>query len=163
MTPSKTKTSSSKSKKETTFFDILKQDHDTIRDLFEQIEEDEESGNREELFAGIQSELQEHLELEEKIFYPEMEKSEELRDKALEAYEEHHVARMVLGELSGLDKKDDRWNAKLKVLQEVVLHHLQEEEKNVFKLARKSFESDQITQITNQIRQMKSGMAKKAA
>jgi hemerythrin-like domain-containing protein len=163
MTPAKSSKSPAKSKKESTFFDILKQDHDKIRDIFEQIEEDEGGENRQELFAGLQSELQEHLDLEEKTFYPQMEKSEDLRDKALEAYEEHHVAKMVLGEFTGLDIEDDRWDAKLKVLQEVVNHHLQEEEKNIFKLAKKSFEPDQIKQVTDQVLQMKSEKEKKAA
>ena len=92
-----------------------------------------------------------------------MNEIEATRDKALEAYEEHHVARMVLDECSGLDKEDERWNAKIKVMQEIVNHHLQEEEKNVFKLAKKELEPDQIKQITDQIQQQKSSMEKKAA
>ena len=49
--------------------------------------------------------------------------------------------------------------AKFKVLQEVVNHHLQEEEKNVFKMAKKVLEPDQIKQITDQIQQTKSQAA----
>lgn len=152
-----------KGKKESTFFDLLRQDHDKVRDLFEQIEEDEEGENREELFSGLRSELQEHLQLEEKFFYPVLEQSDDTRDKALEAYEEHNVAKTVLGEFSNLDREDERWDAKIKVLREIVNHHLQEEEKNVFKLAKKALEQDQIKQITDQIRQQKSQMEKKAA
>ncbi len=157
------KSKPSKAKKESTFFDLLKQDHDKVRDLFEQIEEDEDGENREELFAGLQSEIQEHLQLEEKFFYPVLEQSEAAREKALESYEEHNVAKTVLGDLVGLDKEDERWDAKLKVLQEIVSHHLQEEEKNIFKLAKKVLEPDQIKQITGQIRQQKSETEKKAA
>lgn len=149
--------------KETSFFDILKQDHDNVKNMFEQIEEDEEGENREEMFAGLRSELQEHMQLEENFFYPVMEQSEDLRDMALEAYEEHHVAKTILSEFSGLDFDDDRWHAKMKVLQEVVNHHIQEEEKNIFKSARKALETDQISEITNQIREHKRGMEKKAA
>ncbi len=157
------KSNPAKTKKETTFFDILKQDHDKVRDLFEQIEEDEEGEKREELFAVLRSEITGHLALEEKFFYPVLEQSEAVRDKALESYEEHNVAKTVLGEFSGLDREDERWDAKLKVLQEIVSHHLQEEEKNIFKMAKKALEPDQIKQITDQIQQQKSVTEKKAA
>ncbi len=162
MSPQTKSSSRPKGKKEITFFDILKQDHDKVRNLFEQIV-DEEAENREELFASLQSELQEHLDLEEKFFYPVLEQNESTHDKALEAYEEHHVAKMLLSEFSGLSREDDRWNAKIKVLKEVVNHHLQEEEKNVFKLAKKELEPDRIKQLTEQIQQQKSQMEKKAA
>lgn len=164
MTPqSKSSSKSSKGKKESSFFDILKQDHDKARDMFEQIEEDEKGENREELFSSLQSELTLHMELEENFFYPVMEQSDDLREKAMEAYEEHNVAKTVLGEFSGLDMDDERWDAKLKVLQEIVSHHMQEEEKNIFKLAKKALEPDQIKQITDQIMQQKSAEEKKAA
>lgn len=162
MSPGKTSGAKSpKGKKEITVFDLLKQDHDKVRDLFQQIEEDEQ--NKQKLFAGLQSELKEHLQLEEQFFYPILEKSEDLREKAFEAYEEHNVAKTVLGEFSNLDPKDDHWDAKMKVLKEIVNHHLQEEEKNTFKTARKALEKDQIRQITDQIRQKKSEAEKKAA
>lgn len=164
MTPqSKSSGKSAKGKKENTFFDILKQDHDEARSMFEQIEEDEEAENRKELFAGLKSELELHMELEEKYFYPIMEQSEDLREKALQAYEEHNVAKTVLGDFSGLDIDDERWEAKIKVLQEIVNHHMQEEEKDTFKLAKKSLEPDQIKEITDQIMQQKSAVEKKAA
>ncbi len=164
MSPGKTSGAKSpKGKKEITVFDLLKQDHDKVRDLFGQIEENEEGERREELFSGLKSSLQEHLQLEEELFYPVLEKSEDAREKALEAYEEHNVAKTVLGEFSNVDPKDDRWDAKMKVLKEIVYHHLQEEEKNTFKTARKALEKDQIQQITEQIRQKKSEIEKKAA
>ena len=70
---------------------------------------------------------------------------------------------MVLDEFSGLDLEDDRWMAKFKVLREIVSHHLQEEEKNIFKMVKKVLEPDQIKQITDQIQQAKGQAEKKAA
>jgi hemerythrin-like domain-containing protein len=159
MTP---QSKSSKSKANITFMDILKQDHDAVRDTFERIEADE-GENRGELFEGLRTGLQQHLDLEEKFFYPVLEQNEASADKALESYEEHHVAGMVLGEFSGLDLEDDRWMAKFKVLREIVSHHLQEEEKNIFKMVKKVLEPDQIKQITDQIQQAKGQAEKKAA
>ena len=162
MSPAKT-SGKSRGKKEVTFFDLLKQDHDKVKDIFQQIEEDEDGENREELFAGLQSELQTHIDLEEKLVYPVMQQSEELREKILEAYEEHNVAKHVLNECSNLDLEDERWEAKCSVLREIVNHHLQEEEKNLFNMAKKALEKEKIQDITNQIQQQKSGVQKEAA
>lgn len=164
MTPKTSERGKSKqaAKKEITFFDLLKQDHDKVRDMFEQIEE-EDAEARPDLFSELQSELLTHLELEEKFFYPVLEETEDARQKALEAYEEHNVAKTVLGECSKLDADDERWEAKIKVLQEIVNHHLQEEEKVIFKMAKKIMEKEQIQKITGQIRQQKSEVEKKAA
>jgi hypothetical protein len=103
------------------------------------------------------------MELEERIFYPVLGQSEDTRDKTLEAIEEHNLARIVLKDLSSLDIEDERWEAKMKVLQEVVNHHIEEEEKNTFKAARKILEKEQIQQITDQMMQEKSAAEKKAA
>jgi hemerythrin-like domain-containing protein len=69
----------------------------------------------------------------------------------------------VLGEFGEVDVADDRWMAKFKVFQEIVSHHLQEEEKNIFKMVKKVLEPDQIKNITDQMQQMKSESQKKAA
>jgi iron-sulfur cluster repair protein YtfE (RIC family) len=157
------KSKSSKPKRESTFFDLLKEDHDKVKDMFEQIEEQEEADSKEELFATLHSELQEHMAMEEKFFYPLLEQDESAREKALEAYEEHDVAKTVAAAFKGLDVENERWDAKIKVLQEIVNHHLQEEEKIIFKMAKKMLKSEQIKQITDQMMQMKSQAEKKAA
>ncbi len=163
MTPQSKSSRSKSSQKSMTFMDILKQDHDQTKDVFERIEEDEEGENREELFTSLRSALEQHMELEEKFFYPILEQNEDTNDKALESLEEHHVAKMVLKEFDSMDLQDDRWMAKFKVLQEVVNHHIQEEEKNIFKMVKKTLEPDQIKEITAQIQQAKSETEKKAA
>ncbi len=138
--------------------DLLKQDHDKVKDLFEQIEGDARMESKEELFDQIEKELELHMEGEEKFFYPVLEKSEDARDKVLEAYEEHHVAKTVLSEFEDVDEEDDHWTAKLKVFKELVEHHIQEEEKEIFKMAKKALDRDQIDEITEQIQQQKSQM-----
>lgn len=163
MTPQSKSSKSKSSTKNIIFTDILKQDHDMARDLFEQIEEDEDGENRQELFSTLQTALQDHMDLEEKLFYPVLQENEESSDKALESLEEHHLAKMVLSEINSVDMDDDRWMAKFKVFQEVVNHHMQEEEKNIFKMVKKIMEPDQIKDITDQIQQMKSQAEKKAA
>jgi hypothetical protein len=55
----------------------------------------------------------------------------------MEAYEEHHVVKLVLAELPRVNPEDERFEAKMTVLSELVMHHVEEEEKEMFKLAQK--------------------------
>ncbi len=154
--------SQSRGKGEMDLFTLLKQDHKKVRDLFEQIEEDGESKMefQGDLFSQIEDELQLHMDGEEGFFYPALEKSEKSHEKALESYEEHHVTKMVLGEFGDLAQDDERWKAKIKVLKELVTHHIDEEEKEVFKIARKALDREEIQQIGQQILQQKEQLGK---
>jgi iron-sulfur cluster repair protein YtfE (RIC family) len=85
----------------------------------------------------IANELKIHIRIEEEIFYPAVReigtaKAEEMVD---EAYEEHHVVDLVLAELPNVDPEDERFAAKMTVLSELVEHHADEEEKEMFKSA----------------------------
>jgi hypothetical protein len=67
--------------------------------------------------------------VEEKFLYLPLKKQEpEVRDKTMEAYEEHNVTKMVIKELGKVSPSDERWKAKVTVLQEQVEHHIEEEE-----------------------------------
>ena len=71
----------------------------------------------------------------------------ELVGGALEAFEEHRVVKRLLSELESMPKTDERWGAKLKVLQENVEHHVEEEEGEMFKSARKVLSQEQIEEL----------------
>ncbi len=154
--------SPAKGKGEMDLFSLLKQDHKKVRDLFEQIEEDGEAEMefQGDLFSQIEDELQLHMDGEEGFFYPALEKSEKSHEKALESYEEHHVTKMLLGEFGDLAQDDERWKAKIKVLKEVVTHHIEEEEKEIFKIAKRALGREEIQQIGRQILQQKEQMGR---
>ncbi len=138
--------------------ELLKQDHHRVKELLGKIGENGAIGSKGDLLDRVQKELDVHIEGEEKFFYPVLEKSEDARDKILEAYEEHHVAKTVLGELDDMDEEDDRWKAKLKVFKEIVEHHIDEEEKEIFKLAKRALDKYQLEEISEQIQQQKTQM-----
>jgi hypothetical protein len=141
-------------------FDLLKEDHDRVKDLFEQIEDSEDDAeSREELFSQIREDLEIHMEGEETYLYPALEEHEDTKEMALEAYEEHHVAKTVLSEVIELDQEDERWKAKMKVLKELVEHHIQEEEGELFKLTKKVLAKEEIQEISDSIEQLKSRAA----
>ena len=127
-------------------FELMKKDHEKVSGIFEKLEPTTERGvkTREELFTQLKTELEIHAQIEEQIFYPAIKEAEETHDITLEAFEEHAVVKQLLSELEELSKDDETWGAKLKVLQENVEHHVEEEEGEMFKNARKVLSREQI-------------------
>lgn len=118
--------------------DLLEKQHKDVMALFKEALEAEDPESRRQLCDEISQDLSVHSKIEEEIFYPAVrdlgDKGEEM---VLEALEEHHVVDLVLGELPEVDPEDERFHAKMTVLQELVGHHAKEEEKEMFKLAQK--------------------------
>ena len=119
--------------------DLLKKQHKEVKALFKKVESTENARQRRQLLNEISQSLEGHTLIEEEIFYPavrglETEKAEAM---VLEAYEEHHVVKLVLAELPRVNPEDERFEAKMTVLSELVEHHADEEEKEMFKTAQK--------------------------
>jgi len=117
--------------------DFLKKQHREVKALFKKVEKTEDARGRRELMEQITQALKLHTRLEEEIFYPavrglETRKAEEM---IAEALEEHHVVDLVLKDLPTVDPEDERFEAKMTVLSELIEHHVEEEEKEMFKLA----------------------------
>ena len=108
--------------------DLLKEDHQKVKELFEAVEETEDQKEKNRIFAEIQSELETHARIEETVFYPAMEKHEELTDMVLESIEEHKQIKTLLKEIANLTSDSDKFEPKLQVLMENVEHHAEEEE-----------------------------------
>ena len=118
---------------------LLKRQHKEVRTLFKQIEKTEDARGRRQLMGEITSGLEAHTIIEEELFYPAMREIETKKAEEMvnEAYEEHHVVKLVLQELPKVDPEDERFEAKMTVLSELVEHHVEEEEGEMFKMAKK--------------------------
>jgi len=131
--------------------ELLKEDHEKVDDLFEQIEEAEESENGKSdklrLFELIKTELETHTRIEETVFYPACKQYEKLRGMVEEALEEHKLVKTLLTELSAMNEGSEVFDAKLKVLQDNVEHHVDEEEDDLFPKVRDEMSQDQIDQL----------------
>jgi len=135
---------------------MLKEDHRKVEKLFKEIE-DAAPGKREQLFKEINKELTVHAELEEKLFYPTANQAKPTHEMALEAVEEHKQVKMVLADLQKSDKKTETWLAGVKVLMEDVLHHVKEEETELFPKIRKEVLSEQqLIELGQRMQAMKS-------
>lgn len=127
-------------------FQLLKNDHQIVSGLFDQIES--ASGQaKTQLFNRLKSELDVHALIEEKIFYPALENKKESREITLEAYEEHKVVKDLLAELASGSSADEEWDAKLKVLRENVDHHVEEEEGELFDKANDVLNDEDLERI----------------
>jgi len=142
---------------------LLKDDHEKVKGIFEKLEPTTERAvkTREELFAKLKLELDVHAHIEETIFYPVLKQEAETRKITLEGYEEHHVVKMLLGELEAMPVGSEQWTAKLKVLQENVEHHVEEEETDMFKSAREVLEKSQLVELGAQMAAEKARMMPK--
>jgi hemerythrin-like domain-containing protein len=146
-------------------FELLKQDHETVAGLFEKLEPTTERGvkTREELFTRLKQELDVHARIEETILYPVLQEAQETEEITLEAYEEHSVVKQLLAELDELPKDDESWGAKLTVLKENVEHHVEEEEGEMFKKARKVLSDEQIEELGTKLEAAKQEQKKALA
>jgi hemerythrin superfamily protein len=110
---------------------LLKQDHRTVEDLFEQFEKASGEGGKQKLAEQICLELSVHSMIEEEIFYPACEGKVE-EDLIKEAYVEHDGAKILIAQIQDGDgQSDDFFDAKVKVLQEQIEHHVKEEEQRM--------------------------------
>jgi len=128
---------------------LLKTDHDKVKKLLTELESTTERGvkTRSELFSTIKAELTVHEIIEEEIFYPELKAHPKAQDIVLEAFEEHHVVDLLMGELESLDVSDETWGAKALVMKENIEHHIEEEEGEMFKQARRVFDKQELDEL----------------
>lgn len=143
---------------------LLKEDHKKVAGIFEKLEPTTERAlkTREELFTKLDTELEIHAAVEEQIFYPLLKEAAETRDITFEAFEEHHVIKELLKELSTLPKDTEEWTAKLTVLKENVEHHVEEEEGEMFKKARQVLTDKQADELGARMEAAKTKLAASA-
>ena len=119
---------------------LLKQDHRTVEELFGQFEKASGDGRKQKIAEQICLELSVHTRIVEEIFYPACEGKVE--DELLkEAFVEHDGAKVLIAEIIGGEPSDEFYDAKVKVLQEQIEHHVKEEEapsEGIFAQARKA-------------------------
>ena len=131
---------------------LLKSDHEKVRGLFAQLEKSAMRGGPkvEKLVTQIEAELKIHTTIEEEIFYPAFRdavRSKDDKEMYYEAQEEHHVVKLVIPDVDGSQKSGPEFAAKAKVLKELVEHHADEEEKEMFKSARKAMSRSTLQEL----------------
>jgi hemerythrin superfamily protein len=135
--------------------ELIKSDHRKVEQLFREFEEagDRAYKTKQELVGQIVEELEVHATLEEEIYYPAVEAKARKDGKELiaEAVEEHHVVKILLGELGSMSSEDEAFHAKVTVLMENVRHHVEEEEGELLPQSEKILGTDELTRLGEQM------------
>ncbi|WP_395327470.1 hemerythrin domain-containing protein [Novosphingobium sp. BL-8H] len=124
-------------------FKVLKQDHDRQREMLEQLGETHgDSPERRALFEALRRELQAHAAAEEETLYATMLAKPDLRDDARHSVSEHKEIDDFLGELFQTEMSSPAWLAKFKEMRHRYLHHIDEEEDEMFPTAAKALSAE---------------------
>jgi hemerythrin superfamily protein len=130
---------------------LIKADHRKVEQLFREYEEagDRAYKTKRQLVEQITRELEVHTTIEEETYYPAVEAKARRDGKELigEAIEEHHVVKILLGELATLSPEDDAYDAKVTVLMENVRHHVEEEESEMLPQSEEILGRDELTRL----------------
>ncbi|MDB5442677.1 MAG: hemerythrin cation binding region [Phenylobacterium sp.] len=118
---------------------LLKADHRTVEGLFAQYEKAKEDDQRKlAIFQQIAMELKVHMQIEEEIYYPQARDYVAEEDTVNEAVVEHQGAKDLMAQIEGMQASDEMYDAKVKVLQEQIEHHVEEEETEFFPETKKN-------------------------
>jgi hemerythrin superfamily protein len=120
--------------------ELLIDDHEHVKSLFEQYEElgDRAHVSKHKLALQICEELVKHTMIEEEIFYPAVRKAIKDEDMMDEAVVEHASAKDLIVQIQTMEPTEDLYDAKVKVLSELIDHHVEEEETEMFPKVRKA-------------------------
>ncbi len=147
--------------------ELLKQDHEKVKKLLEDISDTTERAvkKRAELLNTIATELEMHTTLEEEIFYPAFKKAGSREELQMfhEAKEEHRaVEALVLPDLLNTDPGTVEFAGRLKVMKELLEHHIEEEEQEMFKNAKKLMSKQELDELGKQMEERKQELMKSA-
>ena len=145
---------------------LLKADHKEIRKTFADFEKagDGAEKTKQRLVDKMIELLTVHTYIENEVMYPRVRALlPGLEDDILESYEEHHVADVLVMELSAMSASDERFTAKTTVLIESVRHHMEEEEQDWFPKVREGLGRRQLQELGEELLAAKKKAPKKTS
>ena len=119
-----------------TIFEALRSDHETQRTLIDRlVETTGDSEHRRELFDDLTRELTSHAGAEERFFYVPLMESDTTQEQARHSVAEHKELDDFVEQLQGYDMSGPQWLQTARELRDRLLHHLDEEETEIFPVA----------------------------
>jgi hemerythrin superfamily protein len=138
-------------------FEVLTSDHEKVKKILEQMQQTSSraSGRREKLVQSLSVNFLPHAYAEEQYFYQILLDETSEQEDIYSALEEHRAAKMVLADLTDAAADDPRWMARLRVLKELVEHHIEEEESQIFDIAREVIDEDRSNEVAKRFKELK--------
>ena len=136
---------------------MLREDHKEVRALFREFQKSSTTQARKgAIVEKVIELLTVHTYIENEVMYPRVrDLLPELEDDILESYEEHHVADVLVMELTTMNPGDERFEAKTTVLIENVTHHIEEEEQDWFPKVREGLSRTQLRELGEELAEAK--------
>ena len=141
---------------------LLTEDHDVVRELFSDLAElgPSDAKERRALLEEIRQELDVHARLEEDVFYPAVRRlpDEYAKDLVEECLEQHDEVRILLEELARLDPSDPDFEDRLTEVQDSLEQHVEEEEAEVFPIARQKLGAARLDELGKELENLKDSL-----
>lgn len=144
----------------------LHNDHSEVDALLGEIMDSEDAGERVRLFSEMIDKLLPHLQAEQEILYRRLEAGteEESRKFGYEGTSEHEMVEQQVDKMISMpDTMSEEWTAELKVLQDLIEHHVGEEESTGFSCARDEFDKTQLETMSREFKTRKAQLATRLA
>ena len=143
----------------------LHEDHEEVSGLIEQLIKTEDGKERGTIFKEMMSKLLAHSHAEQNVLYKKMEKSENEKSRsfAYEGENEHQIVEQQFQQMArARNKASEQWTAQASVLQDLIEHHVEEEESTGFSCARSEFDSEALEKMADQFRKQKQKLLQEA-
>ena len=143
----------------------LHEDHEEVSGLIEQMIKTEDGKERGTIFKEMMSKLLAHSHAEQNVLYKKMEKSQDEKSRtfAYEGENEHQIVEQQLQQMArARNKASEQWTAQASVLQDLIEHHVEEEESTGFSCARSEFDGEALEKMADQFRKQKQKLLQEA-
>jgi hemerythrin superfamily protein len=117
---------------------MLMSDHKEVKALFKEFEKADSKQKKAELVGKICAELEVHMQIEEEIFYPAVKAALKDHELVPEGEVEHASVKELIAQVKGVKPDGETYDARVKVMGEMIEHHVKEEETEMFPKAKKT-------------------------
>ena len=137
--------------------DIIKKDHKEVENLFFQFKESSGASDEErrDIADKILKELTIHAKMEEKFFYPKLAEITGEEKMVEDAIAEHHAAKVLILELKMMPVSADSFESKMKVLEDNIMKHVEEEEGELLPKAQEEIAPDEMDHLGKEMEEFK--------
>jgi iron-sulfur cluster repair protein YtfE (RIC family) len=122
---------------------LLQRQHTKVKAIFKKLEGGR--SNAAPLLEQLANDLAAHMAIEQDIFYPAIKSIDE--DLVRESFEEHSLAELALKRLLACDPKDPSFAAHVTATKELIMHHVKEEEEDMFPKVEKKLKEEKLNEL----------------
>ncbi|MBM3632566.1 MAG: hemerythrin domain-containing protein [Alphaproteobacteria bacterium] len=136
-------------------YNYLKKDHRAVDEIFQHILSTKSLKKRESLFEEVAKELLLHIETENATFYNALREYEEIYEKIEHADKEHEEVKEYISRIRGVSIENEKWMELFGEFKHSVTHHVEEEEGDIFDLAKEVLSTEEANELAKEMDALK--------